>query len=122
MFSLIVKSSYIENCMVVGENQKFASALIIPNISKLHFWAAKHKVQYTDNQELISNTEVVKKINREIEKVNSKLAAHEQVKRVKLIIDEWTPLNDMLSQTLKLKRNKIKAKYADTISEIYKNE
>ncbi len=120
--NMLKESSYIENCMVVGENQKFASALIIPNISKLHFWAAKHKVQYTDNQELISNTEVVKIINREIEKVNSKLAAHEQVKRVKLIIDEWTPLNDMLSQTLKLKRNKIKAKYADTISEIYKNE
>jgi long-chain acyl-CoA synthetase len=108
--------------MVVGENQKFASALIIPDINKLHFWAAKHKIQFTDNHELVQNPQVIKKIYSEIDKVNTKLAAHEQVKRAKLIIDEWTPLNDMLSQTLKLKRNKIKAKYSETIAEIFKNE
>ena len=120
--NMLKESSYIENCMVVGENQKFASALIIPDINKLHFWAAKNKIQFADNTDLIANPEVIKKINREIEKVNQKLAAHEQIKRAKIILDEWTPLNDMLSQTLKLKRNKIKAKYSDTIAEIYKNE
>ncbi|MDD2491755.1 MAG: long-chain fatty acid--CoA ligase [Bacteroidales bacterium] len=120
--NMLKESSYIENCMVVGENQKFASAIVIPDINKLHFWAAKNKVQFTDNQDLIVKPEVIKKINKEIEKVNTKLAAHEQVKRAKIIIDEWTPLNDMLSQTLKLKRNKIKAKYSDTIAEIYNND
>ncbi len=120
--NMLKESSYIENCMVVGENQKFASALIIPDINKLHFWAAKHKIQFTENKDLITNPDIIKKINKEIEKVNQKLAAHEQVKRAKIILDEWTPINDMLSQTLKLKRNKIKAKYADTIAEIYNNE
>ena len=120
--NMLKESSYIENCMVVGENQKFASAIVIPDINKLHFWAAKNKVQFTDNQDLIVKPEVIKKINKEIEKVNTKLAAHEQVKRAKIIIDEWTPLNDMLSQTLKLKRNKIKAKYSDTIAEIFNND
>jgi long-chain acyl-CoA synthetase len=120
--NMLKESSYIENCMVVGENQKFASALIIPDINKLHFWAAKHKIQFTDNHELVQNPQVIKKIYSEIDKVNTKLAAHEHVKRAKLIIDEWTPLNDMLSQTLKLKRNKIKAKYSETIAEIFKNE
>lgn len=120
--NLLKESSYIENCMVIGENQKFASAIIIPNINGLHFWAAKHKIQYADNVDLISKPDVIKKINKEIEKVNSRLAIHEQVKRPKLIIDEWTPLNDMLSQTLKLKRAKIRAKYADLIADIYKNE
>jgi long-chain acyl-CoA synthetase len=120
--NMLKESSYIENCMVVGENQKFASALIIPDISKLHFWAAKHKIQFAENKDLITHPDIIKKINKEIEKVNEKLAAHEQVKRAKIILDEWTPINDMLSQTLKLKRNKIKAKYAETIAEIYNNE
>ena len=57
-----------------------------------------------------------------IEKVNTKLAAHEQVKRARLILDDWTPLNDMLSQTLKLKRSKISEKYEDIIADIYKTE
>lgn len=118
--NMLQESSYIENCMVVGENQKFASALIIPAFDRLHFWAAKHKIQFTDNDDLIKNPEVQKKIVREIDAVNQKLAAHEQIRRSKLINDEWTPLNDMLSQTLKLKRAKVKAKYVDLINDIYK--
>ncbi|EKD31188.1 MAG: hypothetical protein ACD_77C00371G0007 [uncultured bacterium] len=120
--NLLKESSYIENCMVVGENQKFASAIIIPSITSLNYWAAKHKIQYTNNHDLITKPEIIKKINKEIESVNNRLALHEQIKRPKLVLDEWTPLNDMLSQTLKLKRAKIKAKYADLIADIYNIE
>ena len=69
--NLLKESSYIENCMVIGENQKFASALIIPNISGLHFWAAKHRIQYTDNMDLITKPEVIKKINKEVHYVRN---------------------------------------------------
>jgi long-chain acyl-CoA synthetase len=120
--NMLKESSYIENCMVVGENQKFASAIIIPSFSSLHFWAAKHKIQYTDNEDLINNQEVQKKIWREVDIVNQRLAVHEQIKRPRLINDEWTPLNDMLSQTLKLKRFNIKSKYSDLINEMYKHD
>ncbi len=120
--NMLKESSYIENCMVIGENQKFASAIIIPAFSPLHFWAAKHKIQFSDNDELIKNPEVIKKFLREIDKVNQKLAPHEHVKRPKLINAEWSPLNDMLSQTLKLKRSKIYSKYSDLINDIYNHE
>lgn len=120
--NMLKESSYIENCMVVGENQKFASAIIIPDYNRLHFWAAKRKIHYTDNSDLVKEQAIIEKINKEIDIVNKRLAAHEQIKRVKLITDEWTPLNDMLSQTLKLKRNNIKNKYQSLINDIYKNE
>jgi len=120
--NMLKESSYIENCMIVGENQKFASAIIVPDFNRLHFWAAKNKIHYNDNQDLIQLKEVTAKINREIENTNKKLAPHEQIKRVKLVADEWTPLNDLLSQTLKLKRHNLKAKYQSLINDIYKNE
>lgn len=120
--NMLKESSYIENCMVIGENQKFASAIIIPDFNRLHFWAAKNKIHYTDNADLIQNPAVIAKVNKEIDVVNKKLAAHEQIKRAKLVADEWTPLNDMLSQTLKLKRSKIKAKYHNQINEIFNTE
>jgi len=118
--NMLKESSYIENCMVVGENQKFASAIIIPSFNQLHYWAAKHRIQFIDNDDLIKNPEIQKKIWKEVEKVNQKLAAHEHIKRPKLVNDEWSPLNEMLSQTLKLKRNNVKAKYNDLINDIYK--
>jgi len=120
--NMLKESSFIENCMVVGENQKFASAIIIPDFNRLHFWAAKNKIHYKDNSDLIQNDAIIEKINKEIDIINKKLAVHEQVKRARLVADEWTPLNDMLSQTLKLKRSKIKAKYQTLINDIYKNE
>lgn len=114
------ESSYIENCIVFGENQKFASAIIIPDMSRLHFWAAKHKVTYKDNEELAKNPKIIAKIHKEVEMVNETLAPYEKIKRERVILAEWTPNNGMLSPTLKLKRAKIHAKYSDIIKEIYK--
>ncbi len=115
------ESSFIENCIVVGENQKFASAIIIPDTAKLGSWAEKHKIKFSGADDLITKKEVITKMNTEIESINKKLSPHEQIKRVKLVNDEWTPLNDMLSQTLKLKRHNLKYKYKDLITDIYKN-
>ncbi len=118
--NLLKESTYIENCIVIGENQKFASAIIVPDMERLHFWAAKHRVTYTDNQDLISNPKVIAKIHREIEAVNDTLAPHEHIKRERIVGDEWNTGNNMLSQTLKLKRAKVHAKYAAIIKDIYK--
>lgn len=119
--NMLKESSYIENCIVIGENQKFASAIIIPNMERIHFWAAKHNITYTDNEQLVQNPKVLAKIHSEVEEVNSKLAPHENIKREKVILGEWTTANNMLSQTLKLKRANIHKKYQNIIKEIYKN-
>lgn len=113
------ESSYIENCMVIGENQKFASAIIIPDFSRLKSWAEKNKIEFTSNEELITHKLVEEKLNDQVNRVNRGLAPHEQIKRARLISDEWTPLNDMLSQTLKLKRFNVLKKYKTLISDIY---
>jgi hypothetical protein len=119
--NMLKESSYIENCIVIGENQKFASAIIIPNMERIHFWAAKHNITYTDNEQLVQNPKVLAKIHSEVEEVNSRLAPHENIKREKVILGEWTTANNMLSQTLKLKRANIHKKYQNIIKEIYKN-
>lgn len=118
--NMLKESIYIENCIVIGENQKFASAIIIPNFTRLHYWAAKNNISYSNNDELVSNPKAMAKIHKEVEAINKKLGFHEQVKREKLINDEWSVSNKMLSQTLKLKRANIQKKYDSIISEIYR--
>ncbi|MBR4460035.1 MAG: long-chain fatty acid--CoA ligase [Bacteroidales bacterium] len=112
-------SNFISNCMVVGENEKFASAIIIPSFSKLASYAKYKKIKFTDNDDLLQKPEIQKLLQTQIEKVNETLAPHEQIKREQFVNDEWTVDNNMLSQTLKLKRANIYAKYKDTIKEIY---
>ncbi len=113
------ESIFIEQIMVIGENEKFASALISPNFSQLHFWASKHKIHFRDNEELVNHPDVMKRYSIEVEKVNKNLGAHENIKRFRLVCEEWSPQTGELSPTLKLKRNVIMRKYNDIVEEIY---
>jgi long-chain acyl-CoA synthetase len=113
------ESSFIEQAMVIGENQKFASALLSPNFSFLHDWCSIHKIQFRDNNELIELTEVLDRFSKEVREVNKSLGEYEQIKRFRLVTEEWTPQTGELSPTLKLKRNYLAKEYQNIISEIY---
>jgi len=99
------ESFFIEQAMVIGENEKFASALISPNFSYLHDWCSLHKIQFRDNAELIEIPEVIYRFSREIKEINSTMGEHEQIKRFRLVTEEWSSQSGELSPTLKLKRN-----------------
>jgi long-chain acyl-CoA synthetase len=113
------ESSFIEQVMVIGENQKFASALISPDFQFLHNWASLHNVNYRDNAELISNEQVVARFQREVNEINRQLGVTDQIKRFRLVQEEWTPVTGELSPTLKLKRKFLTQKYATLINEIF---
>ncbi len=112
-------SELIEQVMVIGANEKFASALISPNFPLLHDWCAEHKVHYENNIELIQLPQVVEKIQNEVNLVNKTLGSHEQISRIRLVYEEWTPATGELSPTLKLRRNIVAAKYQHLIDDIY---
>ena len=113
------ESSFFSNVMVIGENEKFASAIIVPNMNALHFWCAKHRVHFHNNLEMITLPEVTKRLQKEVDKINIQLSEHEQIKRFRLVADEWSPVTGELSQTLKLKRAVIYKKYYALCREIY---
>ena len=113
------ESFFIENAMVIGENEKFASALLSPNYEFLHNWAGKHGINYRDNIELISLPEVVARFQKEVVAINKDLGQTEHIKRIKLVSEEWSPLTGEMSPTLKLKRKVLYDKYKPLIDEIF---
>lgn len=118
--NLLKESPYIQNCFVFGENQKFASAVIVPDFDHLRHWAQENGLGELDNHQLAAEPKAVAFIHSIVDQTNSKLAPHEQIKRERVVCDEWTPTNGLLSQTLKLKRAKLTSKYSGIISEIYR--
>ena len=116
------ESSFVENVMVIGENQKVPSAIIVPNMVQVRAWANLIKLPYSSDAELITLPEVVRLMNMEVEKINQHLALHEQIRKPRLVLEDWTPQNGFLSQTLKLKRSVISRHYAQLINEIYKGD
>jgi long-chain acyl-CoA synthetase len=114
------ESFFIEQVMVVGENEKFASAIISPNFTYLHNWCSLHRIQFQDNRDLIQNPQVIDQIQKEVTAINKLLGLTEQIKRFRLVSEEWTQQTGELSPTLKLKRKYIKDKYHDLIEDIFK--
>jgi len=116
------ESFFIEQLMVIGENEKFASALLSPNFKFLHDWSFIHKIQYRDNKDLVKNPKVIARYQKEVNKYNATLGEHEKIKRFRLVCEEWSPETGELSPTQKLKRNVVNAKYKHIIEEIYQIE
>jgi long-chain acyl-CoA synthetase len=112
-------SNLIEQVMVIGANEKFASALISQNFPLLHDWAVEQKIHFENNKSLIQIPEVIEKIRKEVNKINKTLGSHEQILRIRLVCEEWTPASGELSPTLKLRRNMVAVKYQHIIEEIY---
>lgn len=113
------ESPFIEQVMVIGENQKFASAIISPDFNFLHNWAMRHGINFRDNLELIQHPQLVARYQRVVNEMNLQLGQTEQIKRFRLVQEEWTPNTGELSPTLKLKRKFLTERYATTIDEIF---
>ena len=101
----------IDNIMVVGENQKFAGALIVPNFIELRLWCKSKEIPYTTNEEMIKNPDVIKKYKKIVDEYNKFFGDTEKVKSFTLIGYEWSIQTGELTPTLKLKRNKLQEEY-----------
>ena len=114
------ESAFIDQVMVVGEHQKFASALLVPDFKYLKEWRAQQKlVNGKSNQELIAQPEVNAAINEEIKRINKSLQEWERISRSRLVAEEWSPASGELSASLKLKRKVVAQRYEDLLSSIY---
>ena len=117
--SKFTESPLIENMIVVGENKKFAAALISPDFVYLKSWCKQHKLKCVTNEEIIENPIVVKRFQEEVKHQNQHFGDTEKVKKYQLVAEEWTQQNGFLSPTLKIKRNVIEEFYAEQIEKLF---
>ena len=119
----IKESVFIDQVMVVGEHEKFASAILVPDFKYLKEWCASNDLgNGKSNEELIKLPEVTTVISDEIKKINKSLQEWERINRFRLVPDEWSPATGELSASLKLKRKAVVSKYPDLLDSIYKKQ
>lgn len=120
--SKMVESDFIEQFMVVGENQKFPAALVVPSYQNLLDWAKINAMDIVSlsKEEFLKSEPVFKKIQEEIEKANKNFGHWETIKKFVILTDEFSVENGELTPTLKLKRKIIVNKYVKEIENIYK--
>ena len=113
------ESLFIEQIMVIGEHEKFASALIAPDYLFVKDWCDANDISGENNAELLNNSQLVDAFKKEVQKYNDTISDFEKINRFRLVSDVWSPATGELSPTLKMKRKFIAEKYQDLIDQIY---
>ena len=118
--NVLKESNFIEQVMVIGENQKMPAALIQPNFEFLLEWIERKNLKIDKTPEsIVSSAEVQKRIQKEVDDCNNRFGKWEQVKRFELTSDEWSIDSGHLTPTMKMKRSVILKIYASLVQKIY---
>jgi len=113
-------SRFIDQIIVIGENEKHPAALVVPDLEFCKDWCERkgHKCQtYSD---LATNENLKARIWKEIDEMNQHYGKFEQVKKIELCEAPWAIDSGELTPSLKLKRKFIMSKYAHLVEKIYK--
>ncbi len=114
------ESPFIEQIVLVGDNQKFVSALIVPGFSKLKDWARQHGIEYASNESIIKNTMVIALIADVVEEYNQLFNPVEQVKKFTLLDREFTIEKGEMTPKLSVRRKVVLENFAKEVEEMYK--
>jgi long-chain acyl-CoA synthetase len=113
------ESRFIEQIMVIGENQKHPAALLVPAFDFVKNWCESNNINVLDNKSLCEHDEVIAKIKSEVDFYNTHFSQWEQVKKIELIDQEFAVETGELTPTLKFKRKIILDKYKNLVAKIY---
>lgn len=118
--NMLKESRFIEQVMVIGENQKFPAAFIVPAFSFLRDWCARKAIlQNASIEELIKDQRVYDRIQKEVDAINARLGSYEAIKKFVLLPKEWTIDAGELTPKLSLKRRVIMQQQSAAVERIY---
>ncbi|MDQ6756311.1 MAG: long-chain fatty acid--CoA ligase [Bacteroidota bacterium] len=117
--SKLKESMYVEAVMVIGAEQKYTGALIVPSFSNLKEWCKVNKIEYTSDEEIIKNENVIDLYKELVESFNKFFNHVEQIKKFELLPHDWTVESGEMTPKLSLKRKVIMEKYRNAVERIY---
>ena len=117
--SKLVVDRYVDQIVIIAEQRKFVSALVIPEYKLLEEYARQRKIQWQTRAELCAHPEVVSFVMYRIDTLQQEFAHYEQVKRITLLPEPFSMERGELTNTLKVKRAVLYENYAAEIEKMY---
>jgi long-chain acyl-CoA synthetase len=113
------ESNFVEQIMVIGAEQKFVGALIVPSFQALKTWMEENNIQCDSNDTIVAHPAVLVHFEKVIQQYNQHFNPFEQIKKFVLIAEEWCVENGELTPKLSMKRKVIMEKHQTLIENLY---
>lgn len=117
--AMLLVDKYIDQAVIIADQRKFVSALIVPEFRLLEEYAHDHGIAFNSREEICGDARIVKMMLDRILTLQQSLAHYEQVKRITLVPHHFTMERGELTNTLKIKRPAINKNYKDIINKMY---
>ncbi len=117
--SLLLVDKFVEQVVVIADQRKFVSALVVPEFRMVEDWARDHHITYASREELCANEKVRKMLMGRIKILQQHLAYYEQIKRITLLAHHFSMESGELTNTLKIRRSVINKNYKAVIDAMY---
>ncbi|MGK7945668.1 MAG: long-chain fatty acid--CoA ligase [Microcystaceae cyanobacterium] len=127
-----LRSAYIDQIMLVGQDQKALGALIVPNVEALEKWVSSNNLSLTFPESVNSHTALQqsdlyhksvidlfkKELKREVQN-RPGYRPDDQIKMFEFVLDNFSMENGMMTQTLKVKRPVVTQHYQEIIQGMF---
>jgi long-chain acyl-CoA synthetase len=117
--TLIGQDPMIEQVVVIGDNRKYVTALIVPVLDRLHAVAEELEIKFKDTTELLKHTQIREHILEKINALQEELSSYEKIKDFALLTEPFSIEANTLTSTLKTKRKVIQQLYQKQIEAMY---
>lgn len=117
--SKLVVDRYIDQIVIIADERKFVSALVVPEYNLLRKFAERHHIPYTDLPDLCANPDINKMLLFRIDTLQQEFAHYEQVKKITVLPAPFSLEKGELTNTLKIKRPVVNQNYAAEIDAMY---
>lgn len=116
---LLLADPLFEHAVLLGDNRPCLTLLVKPSLAQLTDIAEKRGVSYTSPTELLNNSEVLDEVRQRVHALTEKLPSHEQIRDLRVLLEEFTMDNGLLTPTLKVKRRAVEQRFNEVIEEMY---
>ncbi|MFP5327632.1 MAG: AMP-dependent synthetase/ligase, partial [Acidimicrobiia bacterium] len=109
----------IGQAAVIGDRRPYIAALVVLDPEVAPGWAKQQGIDESDLTKLADHPQVKAEIERCVAEANKRFSQVEQIKRFRILGEEWLPDSEELTPTMKLKRRGVNQKYAEEIESLY---
>lgn len=117
--SRLAENKYVDEAAVIGDERKFVTALVVPNLSQVRAWADANHIDTSDTEKLLRDPRLMEMLMTEIDELQKDLATYEQIKRITLLPEHFSLEKGEITNTLKVRRPVVAKHYAKEIEAMY---
>ena len=117
--SSLMKDPLFEHAVLLGDNRPCLTLLVKPSLPQVEELAERLHITSMTGSEMLRSEELAEEIRRRVAEITEKLPHQEQIRDLRVLWDEFTTDNGLLTPTLKVRRREVEKRFTEIVEEMY---